>query len=114
MSYTVGGVAYSQMKRLDELLERGYEVTVNERLPLREFYSHGFFSEGLKVHPLFLSLHGRPEYKEYVCIRELWTPTGFIVDYQEPDTTIIWGEFTRDGRPTNQDAREILRILGLS
>ena len=50
-------VEHPQMKRLDQLLERGFEVNVHERVPMREFYSpKGFFVQGRRVHPLYVRI----------------------------------------------------------
>ncbi len=96
-------------------MERGYELTVDDIVPMREFYSRGFFYQGRKVHPLYLTGGAdRPEYKEYVSVQEVPTATGFWVAYSDPAVEIYFGKFDRQGVPKNQEAEEILRLLGLS
>ena len=110
-----------KLPRLAALTERGFHEEFDSRSGIRIYHRpRGFYVKGVKVLPPYDPKTGKgfylwagspPEWTGEIVVRELSSLKGFLVDYSEDSDVIPYARFSLEGRPHDQGARQVVRLL---
>ena len=112
---------FSKLPRLAALTEMGFREDFEPRSGVRTYHRPaGWYVKGVKVLPPYDPSTGQgfyiwtgspPERTGEIVVRELAHMRGYLVDYSEDNDVIPYAKFSLNGRPGDQGAKQISRLL---